>query len=194
MLIAVGSLAAIGLGLGGLLGVAARLLAVDEDPLEAELQALLPGSQCGQCGYVGCAQAAAALARGEAPVTLCAPGGKAVAAQLAKRLGVRADLSGQVARVPVYAQVDEELCIGCTRCLKECSVDAIVGATKLMHTVISEVCHGCGKCAQVCPTNGIRMVEVPATVAGWHWPKPVATSVPRPARPALGETAEVALA
>ena len=136
MLIAVGSLAAIGLGLGGLLGVAGRLLAVDEDPLEAEIQAMLPGSQCGQCGFVGCAQAAAALARGEAPVTLCPPGGKAVAEQLAKRLGVTADLADHVQRAPVYAQIVEELCIGCTRCIRECSVDGIVGANKLMHTVV----------------------------------------------------------
>ena len=92
-MIAVGSLTAMGLALGGMLGAAARFLAVEENPLETELQALLPGSQCGQCGYVGCAQAAAALARGEAPVTLCAPGGKAVAEQLAKKLGVTADLS-----------------------------------------------------------------------------------------------------
>jgi electron transport complex protein RnfB len=173
MLIAIGSLTVIGLGLGGMLGVAARLLAVEENPLEVELQSMLPGSQCGQCGFVGCAQAAAALARGEAPPTLCPPGGRAVAEQLAKRLGVTVDLSDHVPRAPVYAQVVEELCIGCTRCLKECSVDAIVGASKLMHSVIVDVCHGCAKCAQVCPTEGIRLVEVPETLAGWHWPKPM---------------------
>ncbi|WP_020505691.1 RnfABCDGE type electron transport complex subunit B [Lamprocystis purpurea] len=182
MLLAVGSLTAIGLGLGGLLGVAGRLLAVEENPLEAELQALLPGSQCGQCGFVGCAQAAAALARGEAAVTLCPPGGKAVAEQLAKRLGVRVDLSAHTKRVPAYAQIVEELCIGCTRCLKECSVDGIVGANKLMHTVVSEVCHGCGKCAAVCPTNAIRMIEIPDTLATWHWPKPDAAALSRSRR------------
>ena len=175
MLTAVGSLTAMGVALGGMLGVAARLLAVEEDPLELELQALLPGSQCGQCGFVGCAQAAAALARGEASVTLCPPGGKAVAEQLAKRLGVTVDLTDQVQRVPVYAVIDEELCIGCTRCVKECSVDGIVGASKLMHTIVAEVCHGCSKCAQVCPTDAIRMVEVPLTLAAWHWPKPAST-------------------
>jgi len=193
MLIAVGSLTAIGLGLGGILGIAARLLAVEENPLEAELQSMLPGSQCGQCGFVGCAQAAAALARGEAPVTLCPPGGKAVAEQLAKRLGVRVDLSAHVQQVPVYACVVEDLCIGCTRCLKECSVDAIVGASKLMHTVITEVCHGCSKCAQVCPTDAIRLIEVPQTLSGWHWPKPAAED-PTPARHTSSKPAEVALA
>ncbi|MBK1717100.1 RnfABCDGE type electron transport complex subunit B [Thiocystis violacea] len=172
MLTAVGSLTAMGVALGGMLGVAARLLAVEEDPLELELQAMLPGSQCGQCGFVGCAQAAVALAKGEASVTLCPPGGKAVAEQLAKRLGVTVDLGDQAPRVPVYAVIDEELCIGCTRCVKECSVDGIVGASKLMHTIVAEVCHGCSKCAQVCPTDAIRMVEIPLTLAAWHWPKP----------------------
>lgn len=175
MLIAVGSLTVMGIALGGVLGLAARLLAVEEDPLEVELQAMLPGSQCGQCGFVGCAQAAAALARGEAPVTLCPPGGKPVAEQLAKRLGVTVDLSNTIQRGPVYAFIDESLCIGCTRCLKDCTVDAIVGANKLMHTVMSDVCHGCAKCVQVCPTEAIRMIEVPVTLAGWYWPKPVPT-------------------
>jgi electron transport complex protein RnfB len=162
-------------------------LAVEEDPLEVELQSMLPGSQCGQCGFVGCAQAAAALARGEAPVTLCPPGGKAVAQQLAKRLGVSLDLSGHEHQIPVYAQVDETLCIGCTRCIKECTVDAILGSSKLMHTVIADACHGCGKCAEVCPTGGIRLIEVPTTLAGWHWPKPSVEAIQtthRPSKPA----------
>lgn len=195
MLIAVGSLTAMGVALGGLLGVAARLLAVEEDPLEAELQAMLPGSQCGQCGFVGCAQAAAALARGEAPVTLCPPGGKAVAEQLARRLGVTVDLSDHALHVPVYASIDEALCIGCTRCVKECSVDGIIGASKLMHTVVADACHGCGKCALVCPTDAIRMLEVPVTLAAWHWPKPSidGASPPRTA-PRVEDAGRTALA
>ncbi len=172
MLMAVGSLTAMGLALGGLLGLAARYLAVEENPLEAELQAMLPGSQCGQCGYVGCAQAAAALARGEAPVTLCPPGGKAVAEQLAKKLGVAANLSGHEDKKSVYAFVHEHLCIGCTRCIKECSVDAILGANKLMHTIIADTCHGCAKCVPVCPTEAIAMRPVTISIATWHWDKP----------------------
>ncbi|MCK0513153.1 RnfABCDGE type electron transport complex subunit B [Aromatoleum buckelii] len=172
MLIDVGSLTIMGVALGGLLGTAARFLAVEEDPLEEELKAMLPGSQCGQCGHVGCAQAAAALARGEAPVTLCPPGGKAVAEALAKKLGISADLSEHTEKAAEFAYIDEDLCIGCTRCLKECSVDAILGANKLMHTVIAEACHGCGKCALVCPTEGIVMRPLPQTIALWHWPKP----------------------
>ena len=125
-------------------------------------------------------------------MTLCPPGGRAVAEQLAKRLGVSVDLSGHGPQVPVYAQIDETLCIGCTRCIKECSVDAILGASKLMHTVIADVCHGCAKCAQVCPTEGIRLVEVPATLAGWHWPKPAAEAARAKSRPS--ESGAVALA
>jgi electron transport complex protein RnfB len=161
-----------GVALGGILGAAARFLAVEENPLEEEIKALLPGSQCGQCGYVGCAQAAAALAKGEAPVTLCPPGGRAVAEALAKKLGVTADLSEHEEKAPAYAYIQEELCIGCTRCIKECSVDAIFGANKMMHSVIAEVCHGCEKCVKVCPTEAIVMRPIPVTLGSWHWPKP----------------------
>ena len=174
MWVDIASLTIIGVGLGSVLGAAARFLAVEEDPLEAELQAMLPGSQCGQCGYVGCAQAAAALARGEAPPTLCPPGGKAVAERLAKRLGVAVDLTEHEDKGPEYAVIVEELCIGCTRCIKECSSDAIFGATKQMHTVIAEACHACGNCASVCPTDAILMKPIPVTLRNWHWPKPEA--------------------
>lgn len=174
MLIAVGSLTVMGIALGGILGTAARFLAVEENPLEEELKAMLPGSQCGQCGFVGCAQAAAALARGEAPVTLCPPGGRAVAEALAKKLGVTADLSEHEEKAPAYAYIQEEFCIGCTRCIKECSVDAIMGANKQMHSVIADVCHGCEKCVKVCPTEAIVMRPIAVTLGTWHWPKPEA--------------------
>ena len=174
MLIAVFSLTVMGVVLGAILGTAARFLAVEENPLEEELKALLPGSQCGQCGYVGCSQYAAALAKGEASVTLCTSGGKALAESLAKKLGVTADLSEHEERVPEYAFINEALCIGCTRCIRECSVDAILGANKLMHTVIVEACHGCGKCSKVCPTDAIMMIPVKVTLRNWHWPKPEA--------------------
>jgi electron transport complex protein RnfB len=176
MWVDIASLTIMGVGLGSVLGAAARFLAVEEDPLEAELQSMLPGSQCGQCGYVGCAQAAAALGRGEASVTLCPPGGKATAEKLAKRLGVTVDLSQHVDKGPQYAVIIEELCIGCTRCLKECSADAIFGGTKQMHTILAEACHACAKCAPVCPTDAILMRPVPVTLRTWHWPKPHAST------------------
>ena len=172
MLLAIGSVAVMGAALGGLLGAAAKLLAVEENPLEMELLAMLPGAQCGQCGYVGCGQYAAALAKGEAPVTACAPGGKAVIETLAKKLGVTADMDEHEEESQQYAVVDESLCIGCMRCLGECSVDAIVGAAKQMHTVIKQECHGCKKCFNICPTEAIKMVTVPVTLSSWHWHKP----------------------
>ncbi len=172
MIVAIVILTAMGLFMGGLLGFAAKRLAVEENPVETEIQAMLPGSQCGQCGYVGCAQAAAALARGEAAVTLCPPGGKALAEALAKKLGIEADLSGHEEKGPVYAFIRADLCYGCTRCIPECNVDAIIGTTKQMHDVITDLCHGCGKCAEVCPTAGIEMRPVDVTVNTWHWPKP----------------------
>ena len=170
--VAVGSVAVMGAGLGGLLGIASRYLAVEEDPLEVELQGLLPGANCAQCGYVGCGQAAAALARGEAAVTLCPPGGKDVAEKLAKKLGVSADLDAHEDVGPLQAVVDEELCIGCLRCIRECSVDAIVGGPKQMHTIIADACHGCAKCFKICPTEAISMCKVPVTLGTWHWSKP----------------------
>jgi Na+-translocating ferredoxin:NAD+ oxidoreductase subunit B len=172
MLIAVGSLTVMGIALGGLLGVAARYLAVEENPIEAEIQAMLPGSQCGQCGFVGCAQAAAALARGEATVTLCPPGGRALAQELAAKLGIKADLSAVADDGPKLARVAEEICIGCTRCIKACPTDAIIGAPKQIHNVIREACTGCNACVDRCPTEALSMVPVSVTLQHWIWPKP----------------------
>ena len=172
MLVSVGSLAAMGLALGSVLGVASRYLAVEENPLEAELQAMLPGSQCGQCGYVGCAQAAAALARGEAAVTLCPPGGKATAEALAAKLGIKADLSQMSDAGPQIAEVTEEICVGCCRCMKVCPTDAIIGAAKQIHNVIREACTGCSSCVAVCPTEALQMAPIPVTLQHWVWPKP----------------------
>lgn len=172
MLTAVLSLAGLGVGLGAVLGVSARYLQVEGNPLEAELEAMLPGSQCGQCGFAGCKQAAAALANGQAKVTLCPPGGRATALALAEKLGVSVDLSDTQELEPEIAFVNEDQCIGCMRCLQECSSDALVGAPKQMHTVIADICHGCGKCAKVCPTEAIEMRALPATLATWHWHKP----------------------
>jgi len=172
MLMSVGSLAAMGLTLGSVLGVASRYLAVEADPIEAELLAMLPGSQCGQCGYVGCGQAAAALAKGEAPVTLCPPGGKATVEALAAKLGVKVDLSKVVDTGPRIAEVTEEICIGCCRCMKVCPTDAIIGAAKQIHNVIREACTGCSSCIDVCPTEALAMAPIPVTLQHWTWPKP----------------------
>jgi electron transport complex protein RnfB len=172
MLIDVGSLAVMGVTLGAVLGVASRYLAVEADPLEEEITNLLPGSQCGQCGFVGCSQYAAALAKGGTPVTLCAPGGKATIEALSKKLGVHADTDGHEEVGPQVAFINEDLCIGCLRCIGECGSDAIVGAPKQLHTVISDACHACTKCFKICPTEAIEMRPILPTIATWHWNKP----------------------
>ena len=172
MIAAIASLTTLGLVLGFGLGVAARKLKVEGNPLVAELESMLPGSQCGQCGYPGCTGAAQALADGNAPVTLCPPGGRDLVVQLAAKMGVEADLSGVKDSVPSIAEVREELCIGCTRCFKVCPTDAILGASKHIHSVFREACTACGKCVDACPTEAILMLPVPVTLQTWYWQRP----------------------
>lgn len=172
LLSAIISLTMLGIVLGLLLGLAARYLKVEGNPLAAELEQLLPGAQCGQCGFPGCAGAAQALASGTATVTLCPPGGRALVQALAAKLGVDADLSGVKDTVPMLAEVKEEICIGCTRCFKVCPTDAIMGAAQQIHVVFREACTACGKCEEVCPTESIKLQPVPLTLQSWYWHKP----------------------
>ena len=176
MLGAVGSVTGLALVLGAALALAGRHLRVEGNPLEERIADLLPNSQCGQCGYPGCGQAAAALAAGEAAPTLCPPGGAGLARELAELLGVEAGTGLQEA--PVVGEVRTELCIGCTRCFKVCPTDAIIGGPKQIHVVVSEACTGCGACVDICPTEGISLVTEPPTLADWHWPAPPPGRVP----------------
>jgi electron transport complex protein RnfB len=173
MFIAIFSLTLLGSTLGLFLGYAARRLEVEGNPLVEEIQAILPGSQCGQCGFPGCAGAAQALASGEAPVTLCPPGGREVVALLAAKLGVEVNLAEVKDAVPQLAEVREELCIGCTKCFKVCPTDAIMGAAKQIHAVFREACTACGKCVEVCPTEATGLIPVPVTLQSWSWNKPI---------------------
>ena len=125
MLIVIFSLSALGLTLGSLLGLASHFLKVESDPLIDEIEAMLPGSQCGQCGYAGCGPAASAIATGEALVTICPPGGKPLAQSLGDKMGVEVDLDAVEDKAPVFAQIKEDLCTGCTKCMKRCPTDAI---------------------------------------------------------------------
>ncbi|TCT22909.1 electron transport complex subunit RsxB [Thiobaca trueperi] len=173
MLIPIISLAILGLALGGLLGVAARYLKVEGNPLAEQVTALMPGSQCGQCGYPGCGPAAEAIASGAAPITLCPPGGRALAEELAALLGVTADLSGVADKPPMIAHINENLCVGCTKCFKRCPTDAIMGANNMIHSVFADACTGCEMCFDVCPTECIEMRPLTATLQTWFWPKPI---------------------
>ncbi len=172
MLTGIVSLTVLGLILGTILGVASRLLRVEGNPLAGELETLLPGTNCGQCGFPGCAAAAAALADGRADITLCPPGGRALVGGLAAKLGIDADLSSMADDAPRVAFVNEGLCVGCTRCFKRCDTDAVIGSSKQIHVVVQDACNGCGKCAEVCPTECISLRPVPVTLQTWHWPKP----------------------
>lgn len=133
--------------------------------LAAEIDALLPQTQCALCGYPGCRPYAEAIARGEADIDQCPPGGDAGVARLAALLGRAAkplDPARGPARPPQAALIDEALCIGCVKCIPACPVDAIVGAPKLMHTVIASWCTGCELCLPPCPVDCISLVPVAA--------------------------------
>ena len=169
-------LTTLGLALGLCLGIAAKYLKVESDPLVERIEAFMPGSQCGQCGYPGCRPAAEALVFGEAPITLCPPGGNALVEQLGALLGVEVDLSQSHDALPMVARVSEETCTGCTRCFKVCPTDAIVGAPKQIHAVVSDACIGCKKCVDVCPTECLQMHPIEVTLRDWRWHKPVSGS------------------
>lgn len=134
------------------------------------IDALLPQTQCGKCGHPGCKPYAEGIAKGEA-INKCPPGGQETIAELAQLLNVpmleldtsRGDGPAQI------AFIREAECIGCTKCIKDCPVDAIVGAAKLMHTVIIDECTGCDLCVAPCPVDCIEMrapLSVVALVGG----------------------------
>lgn len=132
----------------------------DSEALVERIDRLLPQTQCGQCGFEGCRPYAEALARGEAGIDHCPPGGDAGARALAKLLGVPAlpfDRERGECKPGIVAVIIEADCIGCTKCIQACPVDAIVGASKLMHTVIAPLCTGCELCVAPCPVDCIVM-------------------------------------
>ena len=172
MLYAVLVFAVMGTAIGYLLGLAAKKFAVpEENPLVKEVEDMLPQSQCGQCGFPGCSPAAKAVVEGEVGINFCPPGGQPLVESLADLLGIDPSSVGEVAK-PLLAVIDGSLCTGCTKCLKACPTDAVVGANGQMHMVISEACTGCKKCEQVCPESCIAMQHEPETLKSWHWPKP----------------------
>ena len=161
MLMATLALALAGLLLGSGLGVAARKFAVEDDnPLLGQIEALMPGSQCGQCGFPGCRPYATAIAGGEAEINQCPPGGEEGIRKLADLLGREfKPLSEEhgVEKPKSVAVIDEQTCIGCTLCIQACPVDAIIGAAKHMHVVIDPLCTGCELCVPACPVDCIVM-------------------------------------
>ena len=130
----------------------------------ADIDALLPQTQCARCGYAGCLPYAQAIAAGTAPINQCAPGGAAVIGRLAALLDRAAlPLNPQHGtEAPArLAWIDPDTCIGCARCLPPCPVDAILGAARQLHTVISSWCTGCELCLASCPVDCIHMRDWP---------------------------------
>jgi electron transport complex protein RnfB len=146
--------------------------------LAQRIDALLPQTQCTKCGYAGCRPYADAIASGQASYNQCPPGGAQGVARLAGLLGrpiIPLNPENGVERPRPRAVIDESLCIGCTLCLQACPVDAIVGAAKLMHTVIEDRCTGCDLCVPPCPVDCIDMVPVTGERTGWDaWTQPQA--------------------
>lgn len=131
--------------------------------LARRIDDLLPQTQCTKCGYDGCRPYAEAIARGQADIDQCPPGGEAGIAKLASVLGRAVKPLNPAhgeCRPPAVALIDESTCIGCVKCIDACPVDAIVGACKLMHTVISAWCTGCELCIPPCPVDCISLVPV----------------------------------
>ena len=164
-------LTALGSSLGLLLSLAARYLQPPPDARRVELLELLPGVNCGQCGYPGCSGAAEALAAGKAAVTLCPPGGPTLVQALAAKLGVAVEGASNNGPL-LLARIDEATCIGCAHCGGRCPTDAIIGAPKQIHGVIQDACIGCGLCVEVCPTECLQLRPVASTLKTWYWPKP----------------------
>ena len=165
----------IALVLGAALGYAAIHFKVEGNPLAEQIDAILPQTQCGQCGFAGCKPYAEAIANGEAEVNMCTPGGEDGARKLCELLGreFKPLAIGEVEeKIPAVALIDENNCIGCTLCIQACPVDAIVGMAKQMHTVVSNICTGCELCLAPCPVECIKLVEQPHTPQNWRWKYP----------------------
>ena len=171
LLLAIAIVAALGLLFGLVLGIAAVRFKVESDPIVEQIDAILPQTQCGQCGYPGCRPYAEAIANGD-EINKCPPGGDAAIKKLADLLGREAKPlhAGHGDPPPKrVAYIREAECIGCTKCLQACPVDAILGAPRLMHTVIVNECTGCDLCVEPCPVDCIEMRPLRLTPAGWKW-------------------------
>ncbi len=162
---AIGILASI---FGLLLGFAAVKFKVKSDPIVEQIDEILPQTQCGQCGYPGCKPYAEAIANGD-EINKCPPGGEAVITKLAGLMGVEATPLEGEEKPKAVAYVHEDACIGCTKCIQACPVDAILGATRQMHTIITDECTGCELCVDPCPTDCIEMIPLKTTTKNWKW-------------------------
>lgn len=169
------ALVGLSLLLGAILGFAAVRYKVEGNPIVDQIDKILPQTQCGQCGYPGCRPYAQAITDGDA-INKCPPGGQATINALADLLDVEAPQlnaeHGEESEVKTVAFIREEECIGCTKCIQACPMDAILGAAKQMHTVIADECTGCDLCVEPCPVDCIDMIPVTITLETWNWEQP----------------------
>jgi len=176
MLTAIWVMVALAVVIGLVLGWSAIRFKVEGNPLAEKIDAILPQTQCGQCGFPGCRPYAEAIARGEADINQCPPGGEEGVKKLAELLGVEPKPLDETHGTPKpksVAFIDEPICIGCTLCIQACPVDAISGAAKQMHTIIAAECTGCELCVAPCPVDCISMVPIPEDLPHWKWKHPV---------------------
>ncbi len=175
MLSAILALGVLALLFGLLLGFSAVRFKVEGDPLVDQIDAILPQTQCGQCGYPGCRPYAEAIANADEEINCCPPGGETTIIALADLLGREVkplDPEHGEEKSRSVAIIDEQTCIGCTLCIQACPVDAILGAAKQMHTVIAPECTGCELCLPPCPVDCIIMEPVKEAIFSWKWPRP----------------------
>jgi electron transport complex protein RnfB len=175
MLTSILALSALALVFGLILGFAAIRFKVEGDPLVEQIDAQLPQTQCGQCGFPGCRPYAEAIANEEAEINQCPPGGEATIhalADLLDREPLPLNPENGAEKPKTVAFIDEQTCIGCTLCIQACPVDAILGAAKQMHTIIESECTGCDLCLPPCPVDCIEMIEVKEDMLTWKWPYP----------------------
>lgn len=127
-----------------------------------EVEKLLPQTQCQACGFAGCRPYAQAIVTGQAPINKCPPGGVATLKALANLLKIdwRHYVQDLQERKPATAVINEQSCIGCTKCIQACPVDAIIGSAKQLHTIISWECTGCGLCVEPCPVDCIELQPI----------------------------------
>lgn len=160
---------------GALLGFASIRFRPEGNPIVEDINNILPQTQCGQCGHPGCRPYAQAIADGE-DINKCPPGGEATIQALADLLDVEPkplDAEHGEEKTRQVAIIREDECIGCTKCIQACPVDAILGAAKQMHTVIESECTGCDLCVEPCPVDCIDMVPVTSTINTWYQDKPM---------------------
>jgi electron transport complex protein RnfB len=176
MIVVIITLAIVAAIFGLLLGYSAIRFRVEGDPVVDKIDAILPQTQCGQCTYAGCRPYAEAIAKGEADINQCPPGGETVIIALADLLDVEAKPlnaeHGEEKESKTVVYIDENTCIGCTLCIQACPVDAILGAAKHMHTVIESECTGCDLCIPPCPVDCIHVKALKPTLKTWKWHRP----------------------